>query len=177
MKTFNAKVVAVIFLVFYTVASTNAAPTEVEKELSAPQLKGQHTAEYWGFKLFNAELWTNQPGKFSLDQPFALTLSYLNPFSKEFLAWSSIKEIARVEGNSPKKYVKLEQQLRNCLISVRKGMRITGIAESVDKVALYVNGQKSCTVHYPNLRERFFGIWLAPTSRDTRGAQSLRGSN
>lgn len=177
MKMFNALLAAALVASVYTVAEAGAAPKEVEKELGAPQLQGTHTARYWGFKLFNAELWTSKPGKFSFDQEFALTLSYLYPFSKELLARSSVEEIARVEGSSPEKHANLEKQLKNCLVDVDKGTRITGVAESASKVALYVNGRKSCTMSYPNLRERFFGIWLAPTSRDARGAKRLRGAS
>ncbi len=177
MKIFNAIVAITSVLMIHTAVSAYAAPIEVERELFAPQLKGKHTARYWGFKLFNAELWTNRTEKFTFDQQFALTLNYFYPFSSNFLAWSSVQEIARVEGSSPKRYVKLEQQLKNCLVSVHKGTRITSVADSANTMVMYVNGHKSCTLHYPNLRERFFGIWLAPTSRDARGALRLRGAN
>lgn len=177
MKMFNAILATALVAAVYSTAQAEAAPKEVEKELAAPQLQGKHTARFWGFKLFNAELWTSKPGNFSFDQPFALTLSYLYPFSREVLARSSVEEIARVEGGSPDKYAKLENQLKKCLVDVDKGTRITGVAESASKVAMYVNGRKSCTMSYPNLRERFFGIWLAPTSRDARGAQRLRGAS
>lgn len=176
MKIFNAIAAITLTVMIHTVVSANAAPIEVERELFAPQLKGKHTARYWGFKLFNAELWTNGTEKFTFDQQFALTLNYFYPFSSKFLAWSSVQEIARVEGSSPEKYGKLERQLRECLVAVHKGMRITGVADSADTMVMYVNGHKSCTLHYPNLRERFFGIWLAPTSRDARGALRLRGA-
>lgn len=176
MKIFNATLAITLSVMIHTAVSANAAPIEVERELFAPQLKGKHTARYWGFKLFNAELWTSGTEKFTFDQRFALTLNYFYPFSSKFLAWSSVQEIARVEGSSPKKYVKLERQLKECLVAVHKGMRITGVADPADTMVMYVNGHKSCTLHYPNLRERFFGIWLAPTSRDVRGALRLRGA-
>lgn len=176
MKTVKT-LFAAVTVVALTQAPAFAAPTEVERELSAPQLQGKHTARFWGFKLFNAELWTSKPGAFRFDQQFALTLSYLYPFSKELLARSSVEEIARVEGGNPDDFARLEKQLMGCLVDVDKGTRITGVAESDSKVAMYVNGRKSCTMSYPNLRERFFGIWLAPTSRDARGAKRLRGSS
>jgi hypothetical protein len=177
MKTFNALLAAAMIAAVYSTAEAEAAPKEVVNELSAPQLQGKHTARFWGFRLFNAELWTSKPGKFSFDQQFALTLRYLYPFSREVLARSSVEEIARVEGGLPEKFAKLESQLKKCLVDVDKGTRITGVAESSNKVAMYVNGRKSCTISYPNLREQFFGIWLSPTSRDARGAQRLRGAS
>ncbi len=176
MKMFKTMLAAAL-VAAVSVAPAMAAPKEVESQISTPQLQGKHTARYWGFKLFNAELWTSKPGKFSFDQQFALTISYLYPFTREVLARSSVEEIARVEGSSPAKHASLEKQLTKCLVDVDKGTRITGVAETASKVALYVNGRKSCTMSYPNLRQRFFGIWLAPTSRDARGAQRLRGAS
>ena len=176
MKMFNIIIAAATAVSFYSFASAKAAPNEVQKELSAPQLQGKHTARFWGFRLFNAELWTSGAGTFSFDQQFALTISYLYPFSREVLARSSVEEIARVEGGAPEQHAKLEKQLMGCLVDVDKGTRITGVAESASRVAMYVNGRKSCTMSYPNLRERFFGIWLAPTSRDAKGARRLRGN-
>ena len=156
-------------------AAAQSAPKEVNAALSSPQLQGKHTARFWGFRIFNAELWTNAAGKFSFDQQFALSISYLYPFSKETLAKSSVEEIARVEGGVPSDHARLEKLLVGCLIDVDKGDRITGVAQGANKIAMYVNGRKNCTMTYPKLRERFFGIWLAPTSRDARGASRLRG--
>jgi hypothetical protein len=177
MKTLNTLFAVAVVSATYSTAQAQAAPNEVEQEISAPQLQGKHTARHWGFKLFNAELWTSKAGKFSFDQEFALTLSYLYPFTKEVLARSSVEEIARVEGVAVESHAKLERQLMGCLVDVDKGTRITGVAETSNKVSMYVNGRKSCTMSYPNLRERFFGIWLAPTSRDAKGARRLRGSS
>lgn len=176
MKFRHSTLAAILVAVICTAANAQAAPREVETEFTAPNLQGQHTARFWGFRLFNAELWTQKAGEFSFDQEFALSISYLYPFTKEVLARSSVEEIARVEGGAPEDHAKLEQQLMGCLVDVDKGTRITGVAEAANRLVMYVNGRKSCSISYPNLRKRFFGIWLAPTSRDARGAQKLRGS-
>lgn len=166
----------VVFGVLFQASVLLAAPSEVEKELSKPTLQGKHVARYWGFKLFKAELWTSGGGAFKFEQEFALTLNYLYPFSKEVLATSSVEEISRMEGSNPEVHEKLKQQLLVCFADVDKGDRITGVAESATQVSMYVNGRKSCSLSYPKLRERFFGIWLDPKSRDKKGAQRLRGS-
>ncbi len=176
MKMYQSTLTALTIAVVCTAAHAQAAPREVETEFAAPNLQGQHTARFWGFRLFNAELWTPKAGDFSLDQEFALSLNYLYPFSKEVLARSSVEEIARVEGSSPEDHARLERKLVDCLVDVDKGTRITGVAEAANRLVMYVNGRKSCTISYPNLRKRFFGIWLAPTSRDARGAKKLRGN-
>jgi hypothetical protein len=176
LKILNTVLAVALFAPLSTGANGQAAPNEVKKEISAPQLQGKHTARYWWFRLFNAELWTANSGEFSFDQEFALSISYLYPFTKELLARTSVEDIARVEGGKPEDHAKLEKLLIGCLVDVDKGTRITGVAESANKIAMYVNGRKSCTMSYPNVRKRFFGIWLAPTSRDAKGARRLRGN-
>lgn len=176
MKILNTIFAVAIFASLCGVATGQTVPNEVKREIAAAQLQGKHTARFWGFRLFNAELWTGSVGKFSFDQEFALSISYLYPFTKEVLARSSVEEIARVEGGAPEDHAKLEKLLLGCLVDLDKGTRITGVAESANKIAMYVNGRKSCSMSYPNVRKRFFGIWLDPTSRDAKGAQRLRGN-
>ena len=150
-------------------------PVEVEKTYKSPTLNGKTTGRYWGIPLFYAQLWTDQGKRFNRNGQFALSLTYAYSFSADFLARASVEEIARVEGNSPETHAKLERQLASCLVDVRKGIRITGIATSANTAYMFVNGKKRCTLNYPNVRTRFFGIWLAPTSQDPKGAARLRG--
>ncbi|MEM6619763.1 MAG: hypothetical protein AAF631_10720 [Pseudomonadota bacterium] len=158
------------------IAAAQSAPPEVATRFSSPELTGETTARAWGFRLYDAELWT-EDGAFSFGQKFALTLTYGARFSAELLARSTIDEIVRVEGGQPSDHSRLQGRLQQCLIDVRRGSRITGVAESPSRVSLYANGSKRCTINYPSLTKRFFGIWLAPTSRDTRGAARLTGAS
>ncbi|MEJ6707755.1 MAG: hypothetical protein QNK92_02890 [Amylibacter sp.] len=176
MKILHTICAVAIFASLSAVANGQAEPNEAKKVIDTAQLQGKHTARYWGFRIFDAELWTAKAGKFSFDQDFALSISYLYPFTKELLARTSVEDIARVEGGKPEDHAKLEKLLVGCLVDVDKYTRITGVAESANKLTMYVNGRNSCTMSYPNVRKRFFGIWLAPTSRDAKGAQRLRGN-
>lgn len=156
-------------------ASTQTPPPEVTTRFAAPKLKGAATTRAWGLKLFDAELWMADGGAFSFGKPFALSLTYGTRFAAETIANSTISEIVRVEGGSEDSHVKLRDQLIACLPNVRSGLRITGVAENASQVSLYVNGRKACTMRYPDLRKRFFSIWLAPTSRDRKAAARLTG--
>lgn len=159
------------------IATAQPAPTEVTRALGTARLQGQATARLWGFKLYDAQLWTDSDGAFDQSRKFALSLRYAYDFSADLLARTSVKEIVRVEGGHVKDHKALEDQLRRCLVDVSDGIRVTGVSESASRASMYVNGQKTCTLSYPRLRDRFFGIWLAPTSRDAKGASSLRGQS
>ncbi|WP_069301016.1 hypothetical protein [Neptunicoccus sediminis] len=158
-----------------TMAQT--APAEVARSLGAASLKGTATARLWGKKLYDAELWTASDGPFNQRDPFALTLRYAYAFSADLLARTSVKEIVRVEGGRVMDHGALEQRLRSCLVDVDRGTRVTGVSHGADHASLFVNGRKTCTLTYPRLRDRFFGIWLAPTSRDARSASRLKGQS
>ena len=151
------------------------APPEVSARFSSPELQGAATTRAWGLKLFDAELWMEDAGSFSFGDRFALSLTYGTRFSKESIAKSTVSEIVRVEGGSEASHQPLYDQLVACIPDVYRGLRITGMAESASRVSLYVKGRKACTLSYPNLRKRFFGIWLAPSSRDARAAARLTG--
>ena len=156
-------------------ATAQTAPPEVQNRLATPKLQGVATTRAWGFKLYDAQLWTDGGGAFSFGRKFALSLTYGTRFSDETLADSTIAEIVRVEGGSEASHQELRNKLVACLPTVRSGVRVTGVSESASRVSLYVNGKRACSIAYPNLRKRFFSIWLAPTSRDARAAAKLTG--
>nr|WP_323780912.1 hypothetical protein [Amylibacter sp.] len=167
---------AIVFgLLVCGIARAQPVPKEISRALGTAHLQGQAASRLWGFKLYDAQLWTGSNGAFDQNQKFALSLRYAYDFSADLLARTSIKEIVRVEGGNVKDHKALEDQLRACLVDVSDGVRVTGVSESASRASMYVNGQKTCTFSYPRLRDRFFGIWLAPTSRDTRAASKLRG--
>lgn len=156
-------------------ARTQAPPPEVADALTAPRLHGTATTRAWGLKLYDAELWTDRGEAFDRADRFALSLTCGWNFSRETLARSTVDEIVRVEGGRREDHAALEAQLLRCLPDVRPGVRVTALAESASRVAIFVQGRRACTLSYPDLRKRFFGIWLAPTSRDTRAAARLTG--
>ncbi|MBC6442287.1 MAG: hypothetical protein GDA53_04020 [Rhodobacteraceae bacterium] len=174
MKKLAINTSAIVLGASVSLAAQNPPP-EVSRHFSTPELQGAATTRAWGIKLFDASLWQETAGRFSFNQKFALTLIYSQRFSKERIADNTVSEIVRVEGGSEDDHKSLRQKLVNCIPDVRNGFRITGVAESASRVSLYVQGRKGCTIDYPNLRERFFSIWLAPTSRDRRAAKRLTG--
>ncbi|MEM7440587.1 MAG: hypothetical protein AAF393_13380 [Pseudomonadota bacterium] len=174
MKKLLTTAVALTLSATIALASQNPPP-EVAKRFDTPELQGAATTRAWGLKLFDASLWQENAGRFSFNQKFALTLVYGWRFSKEAIADSTVSEIVRVEGGKAADHARLRKQIVDCIPDVRNGVRITGLAESASRVSLYVQGRKACTMNYPNLRQRFFSIWLAPTSRDRRAAKRLTG--
>lgn len=152
-----------------------ALPPEIRQTLPGAQLAGQTKARWLALQIYRAALWLPDPSGFSFGRPFALTLEYTFGFSAATLARSSIEEMARMEGVPVARFAALERQLLQCFANVDKGDRITGLAVGQNKALFFVNGVQSCALRFPNLRERFFGIWLGPGTRDPKGAARLTG--
>lgn len=153
----------------------DTAPVEVEKNLVSAKQKGVATASLFGKVLYDAELWTQKGARFSMSEEFALTLRYKTGFSATKLVWGTIHEMARMENQSKGNFDSLKPKLNACFADVSVGDRFTGISKSKDRVDFFFNGTKKCTLTYPNITERFFGIWLGPKARDGKSSRQLKG--
>lgn len=169
--------IALSFLVFTLPQLARAEPVEISNFLDKPKAQGMANFRFLGKDLFNAELWLEQGKSFSFEQEFALVLTYQTSLNAGLLSWASIREIARQEGQSSSQYDDLGPELKACFADVQPGDRITGVAQSSDTASFYYNGTKTCSLSYPKIRERFFGIWLGPNSRDANASDQLRGVN
>lgn len=153
-----------------------SAPAEVQSTIPHAERKGQANYNLLGLPLYSAELWTDKNKPFSFEEPFALTLTYQRSIKASLLSWASISEIARIENRSKASFDLLGRKLTDCFSDVNDGDKITGIAQSASAVSFFYNGKKRCDLSYPRLRERFFGIWLGPKTRDVQAAQKLKGN-
>ncbi len=156
-------------------AASEARPPEVERMVARAELRGSALVDFLSFPLYQAQLWT--PEQRSVDQvgSFALSLTYKRGFKARSLAKGSVSEIARIEGRPKSDFEDLEATLRDCFVDVTVDDRITGVSSSSDSATFFVNGERSCAVSYPDLRERFFGIWLGSDTRDPEVTARLRG--
>jgi len=163
-------------LLIVSSAVVNATPSEVSQQVSGASLKGTATASLFGKELYDAQLYTVSGEQLSYDKHFALTLNYKVSFTVAKLVWGTVHEMARIEGVSKSKFDDLKPKLAACFADVTSGDRITGMSESSQKVSFYYNGKKRCSLSYPDISKRFFGIWLGPKARDGASAKRLKGS-
>ena len=156
------------------VASEERLP-EVERMVARAELRGSALVNFLSFPLYEAQLWT--PEQRSVDRvgSFALSLTYKRSFKAGSLARSSVSEIARMEDRPTSDFDDLEAKLRGCFVDVTADDRITGVSSSPDSATFFINGERSCAVIYPDLRDRFFGIWLGSDTRDPEVTARLRG--
>lgn len=157
------------------VAAADQRPPEVARAFAGAELRGSAMVDFLSFPLYEAQLWTPEQRSIEQADRFALSLTYKRGFTAQSLAQSTISEIARIEGRPASDFRDLEPLLNGCFADVTENDRITGVSTSRDTATFFVNAVQSCTLSYPNLRDRFFGIWLGSDTRDPDVTAQLRG--
>jgi len=135
------------------------------------RLQGQGQLCLLGFCLYDARLWTAQPG-FSYDAPFALDILYRRSIPRTRMIDTAIDEIRRLSDPPPPEATleRWRTAMAPAFIDTRPGDSICGVYLPGRGVRFYVNGITSAEIDDPAFARAFFDIWLAPSTR----AASLR---
>jgi hypothetical protein len=140
---------------------------------SAPPLPqaveaGTARLTYWGFQVYDAQLWVT-PGfrrsRFG-EHAFALQLQYLRDFKAADIASRSLQEMARGGPIPPQQARRWESALVEVLRDVRAGDRILGVHQPGRGAEFFYNGRRTGEIADAEFAPRFFGIWLAPHSSE-----------
>ena len=155
-----------------------ASTTNVSLQGSSAALEkvGSVQVRFFGFRLFEAALFTEDGEAFAWNDPFALRLTYDRGFDRDTLLTASIDEMERLEG--PRQdHVEIRAKLEACYRTVRQADSFLAVPESRDTLRFYLNGQRTCRIQHSGIRDRLLGIWLSDNARDARMSRQLRGVN
>jgi hypothetical protein len=156
-------------------AESGGRPAEVASALPvAGQLVGAASVRFLFWRVFDAALW-NESGRFSWQDPFALTLFYNRDFSAAELVESSLEEMDRLTDWPAERLSAFGTKLEPCMRAVTEGDRITALSPAPDRAALYHNGRLTCDLQEQGLRTAFFGIWLSEDSQFPDASRELLG--
>lgn len=139
-------------------------PQEVRQLGADARLQGQMRFRYWGFHVYDAQLWV-RPGfepLRPLAHPFALSLVYARELLAQDIAERSLEEIERQTSISPAQAERWRAHLRQALADVVPGDRLTGIHQPDGAAAFFHNARPTAVVNDPVFAGLFFGIWLSP---------------
>ena len=153
-----------------------AAPSFVRPLLrGTPRLIGQHRFSYWGFEVYDANLWGSTafaPEDWA-KQVLALELRYLRDFKGADIAQRSMDEMHGQVVLSDRQKQNWSEVLRSLIPNVRTGERITGIYTPDKGMQLWHQDRLLGEVADADLAQRFFGIWLAPETSQRQLRQRL----
>jgi hypothetical protein len=138
------------------------------------QAAGAGRLTFLGLRAYDARLWVApgfRAGRFA-EHAFVLELQYHRALRGDDIARRSIDEIARAGPLDAAQAQRWQEALRQVFPDVRPGDRIAGVHRPGQDAAVLVNGRSTGTID-ARLAERFFGIWLAPTTSEPQLRREL----
>lgn len=147
-----------------------AAPPELASVIKADKPYGEGHMNFLFIKAYNARLWTDAPS-WSMDQPFAMEITYGLGFDTDDLVERTIKEMKNVDpALNDAEIAKLTPELDKVYPPVKAGDRLVALYVPGKPVMFSHNGQPTGSIAGESFTRDFFGIWLSPNT----SAPSLR---
>lgn len=143
-------------------------PPELRPGLPDASLSGQAMLRFWGLEVYQATLWV-APGfaEASYTQAaFALELRYRRDFKGGDIAARSLAEMRRQSPLSEAQASAWGQRMRELFPDVQTGDRLTGLHQPAQGAVFWRNGRWLGEVRDPLFAQRFFGIWLSPSTSE-----------
>lgn len=148
-------------------------PVSVRNEIANARLAGQGTFRWFGFRIYDAQLWVGDRG-YQPDAPdsarFALRLTYARDLYGSHIAQSSIDQIRKLGFGSAEQHEVWLKEMEALFPDVHEGTRISGIYLPGAGARFYLNGKPLGEIADPDFARAFFAIWLDPRT----SAPSLR---
>jgi hypothetical protein len=153
-------------------AKAAAAPPEVADVITADRPYGSGSYGFLFVTAYKAAVWTDAR-PWSMDVPFALSLTYGMHFSTDEMVSRANKEMKHLDPDLTDQILATyDATLAKALPAVKPGDRITALNLPGKPAQVYWNGTPTATIDDPRLIDDFFGIWLSPHS----SAPSLRAA-
>jgi hypothetical protein len=168
------RTLAALFLMLCAV-TTQAAnmPAPIENEIANARLAGQGHYRWFGFKIYDAELWVGDQG-YRPDAPesakFALSLTYARDLYGKHIARTSIDEISKLGFGTKEQHEVWLAKMEALFPDVHEGTQISGIFLPDQGARFYLNGNFIGEIADRDFARVFFAIWLDPRT----SAPSLR---
>jgi hypothetical protein len=154
-------------LLLLVLLASPMARADWQQEIAPALLAGQGQYRFLGIKVYSAELWVSHK-PFSMQQPFALNLTYHHHLSKSRLIAISLEEIQRIQGSSlpPEKIFAWSAALDKALKDIEAGDRMTGVNLPGVGIRFYRNARMTTLIRDVDFANAFFAIWLNAKTRE-----------
>jgi len=162
-------------------ASPNAQTTppapwpEIADNLPGATLAGNARLRYWGFEVYEAQLWTTT--SFSASQyaqhPLGLSLTYLRTLRGSAIAERSLEEMRRQGPISAAQEAAWLAQMQASFPDVRAQDRLTGLHQPGQGARFWLNARPQAAIAGDDFSKRFFGIWLSDATSQPEMRRAL----
>lgn len=161
---------AAVLVCFVMLTPSGSAASPITQMVTDAQLRGSATFRFLGVPIYDAKLFTPKGAALRWDEDFGLQLTYRKTLKQKALVNSTLQEIARQGTPAP-----TQSQLEQCFQAVAKGDSYIAISEGPNKVGFWRNGQRTCTLTYPDAKRAFMSIFLGSDTRSASFTQQLKG--
>lgn len=156
-------------------AQAESLPAPIRNEIGDARLAGQGSYRWFGFKIYDAQLWVGDQG-YRPDDPesarFALSITYARDLYGKHIALTSIDEIRKLGFGTVAQHEVWLKQMAALFPDVHAGTRISGIYIPGHGARFYLDGNMLGEIADSEFARAFFAIWLDPRT----SASSLRSS-
>jgi len=160
----DRRIVMFALALFVAAAPASAAPPELASVIKADKPYGEGHMNFLFIKAYNARLWTDAPA-WSMDQPFAMEITYGLGFDTDDLVERTIKEMKNVDpALNDAEIAKLTPELNKVYPPVKAGDRLVALYVPGKPVMFSHNGQPTGSIAGESFAKDFFGIWLSPNT-------------
>ncbi len=158
--------------------AVKAPPAELQDLLPNARLIGQTRLSVWGFKIYDARLWS-PPGlnaRNFASQPLALELAYLRDFTAADIAERSLKEMRRSANLSAAQAQQWTAEMLRVFPDVKAGDRVLCLHRPGISASFWLNGRSIGEIADAEFARLFLGIWLSPQTSEPAMRLALLGS-
>lgn len=158
--------------------AVKARPAELQDVLPNAKLIGQTRLSVWGFKIYDARLWSPpglNAGNFA-SQPLALELAYLRDFTAADIVERSLKEMRRSASVPATQAQQWTAEMLRVFPDVKAGDRVVFLHRPGVSASFWLNGRPVGEIADPEFARLFFGIWLSPQTSEPAMRLALLGS-
>ena len=148
-------------------------PGFLDSVLPGARLAGLGELKFFGFKIYDAQLWMAQrvgaslppdPTKI-LEQSFALDLRYARNLKGEEIAERSLSEMRRLGFGDEARQERWLADMKRIFPSVSRGDRITGLYQPGGATRFFFNEKAIGQIDEAEFGIAFFNIWFDPRTR------------
>lgn len=135
--------------------------------------KGRGTLRFFGFKAYDATLWTTGVDKaWSFTRPFALEIRYATAIRGKDISNTSLIELQRISPSSPEQIAAWATLMDTIFVDVKPNDQLTGVHLPGVGIRFFLNGKLAGESADTAFSEAFFRIWLDPKTKrqDLRAA-------
>ncbi len=162
------------------VAQDMVLPEVVAKDTRSLALQGQGVMRFFGLKVYDIRLWTQQRARTADElsqQQFALELVYDLALKGRDIAERSVKEMRAQGWRDEAKLKRWGDDMARIFPDIRQGDTLIGVSVPGKEARFYARDKLIAVIVDPEFSRAFFDIWLSTKTSEPGLRKKLLGAD